>query len=67
MKKIIKDEMEKIILQGYGCSTIVEHIPRNQEVKGSNPDRYKAFFLLLFPFFPTSFASGVSLISNCVL
>ena len=36
---------------GHGCSTAVDHMPRNQEVVGVDAAGYWAFFLLSFPTF----------------
>ena len=50
-----------------GCGTAVEHLPRNQEVMGSNPTRCLALFLLSFTSGVLSFIRSLKDISNCVL
>ena len=44
------------------CATAVEHTPCDQEVVGSNPAEYWAFFF--FYLFLLSFTSGVSYIRS---
>ena len=52
-----------VLGSGSSCSTAIEHMPRDREVVGSNPDGCWAFFSLLFLSLYLSLSiSGVCLI-----